>query len=72
MAIPDQVGDPHVVKVENVVLMDQPTRRLVVQVLPLPPHLLMVFGQKFPGPLAALAPFLPAGEAFLGVGQPCP
>src|SRR5258707_15624339 len=58
-AVPYQVGDPQVFEVERVVRAHEGERHLVVEVAPLPPDVLMGFGEQHHGLLPTVAALLP-------------
>jgi hypothetical protein len=53
--VPHQMDNPQVFHIENVVLPKLHQRRLVVNVAPLPAHLLLLFGKEFPRFVATVA-----------------
>src|SRR5690348_917250 len=67
MTVPHHVGHPQIFEVDHVVGPDECQGRLVVKVAPLPPHVLVPLGKDTYGFLTALALFLAARDAPLGL-----
>src|SRR5260221_6515800 len=69
MGVADHVGHPQIFEIEGIVGAEQIERRLVVEVLPLPPHLLMLALEQVHGLRAALTARLPTRHPALGLLQ---
>src|SRR5262245_30739784 len=64
-----QIGDPQVFQMVSAVVADQLEGGLIMEVAPLPPHLLVILGERLSGLLAALAALLAASGPLLRVGE---
>src|SRR4051812_10643920 len=69
MVVLEHVGRLQVFMIDGVVGAQQGKRGLVVEILPLPPDLLMLLGEELDRFAAAFAPLLPARYPALGFLQ---